>query len=433
MFGGTLSSPLTDLDELILRCRNDRAKSYLREAVASYRAGAFRAAIVATWIAVCFDFIEKLQELALAGDKEAENQIEELEKIRASGDLARALKFERELLVAARDKFELISPLEYIDLSRLQEDRNRCAHPSLVAEGVAYSPSAELARLHINSAVTNVLQNAPAQGTYALERLLKEVASDYFPIKLEDAKEFLSTGPLRKPRESLVRNFIVVLLKTFLLGTEDYKYKRRISAALGATGSLHLEAYNSALTEKLSPLIRQIDDKNLSSIFLFFGQLPDVWQFLGADVKQRLNNYVLNMPPDDFDAIEYALNFAHLKDSAEKRIKKATRKELVDSIFFDLPSQVGDRFVEIYLDSQSFDQANSWAKQLMLHAGDLSADQVRRILTNAAGNNQILGSFEIESLVSTLRKRKKLPPAEFEELLTKNGLEAHAEEVEGQE
>ena len=79
-----MSSPLTDLDELILRCRDDRAKAYVREAVASYRAGAFRSAIVATWIAVCFDFIEKLQELALAGDKEAESQVNELEKIRSS-------------------------------------------------------------------------------------------------------------------------------------------------------------------------------------------------------------------------------------------------------------------------------------------------------------------------------------------------------------
>jgi hypothetical protein len=46
--------------------------------VASYRAGAFRAAIVATWIAVCFDVIEKIRELALSGDKEAEKQAEEL-------------------------------------------------------------------------------------------------------------------------------------------------------------------------------------------------------------------------------------------------------------------------------------------------------------------------------------------------------------------
>lgn len=427
-----MSSPLTDLDELILRCRDERAKAYVREAVASYRAGAFRSAIVATWIAVCFDFAEKLQELALAGDKEAESQIAELEKIRSSGDVARALKFERGLLAAARDKFELISPLEFIDLSRLQEDRNRCAHPSLVAEGEAYSPTAELARLHILSAVNSVLQHPPAQGKYALDRLLKEVASDYFPIKFEEAKDFLSTGPLKKPRDSLVRNFVVVLLKQFLLVTNDYKYKRRISAALKAAATLHPAPFSAALAEKLSPLIRQVDDSSLYSIFSFFDLVPDVWHFLEIDVQQKLNNYVLDMPAGHFDYIEDALRFAPLKESAEKRVKKATRSELADIIFFDLPSQVGDRFVEIYLASKSFDQANSWAKHMIIHSGDLSADQVRRILQHASGNDQIIGSFEIGALISALRKRKTLPVQEFESLLNAHGLGEYAGDVEKQ-
>ena len=82
-----MSSPLADLDELILKCRDDRAQAYITEAVASYRSGAFRSAIVGAWIAVCFDVIEKLRELALSGDKEAEKHAEELEKTRKSAML----------------------------------------------------------------------------------------------------------------------------------------------------------------------------------------------------------------------------------------------------------------------------------------------------------------------------------------------------------
>ncbi|WP_210412655.1 hypothetical protein [Luteimonas granuli] len=398
--------------------------------MASYRAGAFRSAIVATWIAVCFDFIEKLQELALAGDKEAEGQVSELEKIRSSGDVARALRFERDLLVSARDKFELISPLEYLDLSRLQEDRNRCAHPSLVAEGEAYNPSAELARLHIRSAVVSVLQHAPAQGKYALDRLLKEVESDYFPTKFQDALDFLSTGPLRRPRESLVRNLVVVLAKTFLLVTKDFKYKRRISAALKATAHLHPSLFNATLEEKLSPLVRQVADSELYSTFSFFQQVPDVWQFLAVDVRQKLSNYVLDMPSSHFDYVDAALSFAPLREAAQRRIKRATRKELAEIIFFDLPSEVGDRFVDIYLDSQSFDQANSWAKHMITHSGDFSADHVRRILQDASANGEVLGSFELGPLISALRKRKILSTHEFETLLTNHGLEDYAEDVE---
>jgi hypothetical protein len=93
-----LASPLEDLDELILRCRDVRTREYIREAVSSYRVGAFRSAIVGTWIAVCFDLIGKFRELALAGDKEAEKQVHELDALRRDEDLSRALKFEKSLL-----------------------------------------------------------------------------------------------------------------------------------------------------------------------------------------------------------------------------------------------------------------------------------------------------------------------------------------------
>lgn len=142
-----------DLDELILTCRDYRAKGYIGEAVASYRAGAYRASIVATWIAICFDIIEKIRELALAGDEQAETLAEQIEETRKQNDITKALKFEKEILIVARDKFELISHIEFTDLQRVQEDRNRCAHPSLASEDQIFSPSAELARLHIRSAV----------------------------------------------------------------------------------------------------------------------------------------------------------------------------------------------------------------------------------------------------------------------------------------
>lgn len=70
-----MSQPLADLDELVLKCRDERAKSYIAEAVACYKVGAFRSSVVVCWIAVCFDVIDKLRELALAGDAEAEKKL----------------------------------------------------------------------------------------------------------------------------------------------------------------------------------------------------------------------------------------------------------------------------------------------------------------------------------------------------------------------
>jgi hypothetical protein len=48
------SVKLTDLDELILNVRDKTSRSYISEAVNAYRGSAYRAAIVATWIAVSY-------------------------------------------------------------------------------------------------------------------------------------------------------------------------------------------------------------------------------------------------------------------------------------------------------------------------------------------------------------------------------------------
>jgi len=422
-----MTSPLTDLDELILRCRDDRAKGYIREAVASYRAGAFRSAIVATWVAVCFDFIDKMSELALAGDKEAQLVVADLEKTRAAGDVARALKFEREFLTLARDKFELISPLEYIDLSRLQEDRNRCAHPSLVDEALAFNPSAELARLHITSAVSSMLEHPPAQGKYALERLCKEVESEYFPMSGDQAMTALGAGPLRKPRESLVRNFVVVLIKRIFDPTFDARVRWRTSAALVAVRSLHPTYYSAAMSEKFSVLLRQVSDENLYRIFTVLLRVGDIWQFLAEDMRLRLNNYVAAMPRGDFRIyIDDALTVTELAGSAKVRIKRATRGDLADTELLTITEPLTDRFIDLYLASGSFNEANNWAKRMVSHAGEFSAQQVRRIIQEGGRSADINGSFGIASVINALRQSGKIPAEEFEQLLKDNGFEKYA-------
>lgn len=62
---------LTDLDELLENVRLSHSKSYIQEAIISYRSGAYRSSIIATWIAICVDIIEKIRELDATNDKAA--------------------------------------------------------------------------------------------------------------------------------------------------------------------------------------------------------------------------------------------------------------------------------------------------------------------------------------------------------------------------
>ena len=71
------------------------------------------------------DFLHKLRELELAGDKNARRKLDEFERARAMNDLRAYLDFERTVLDSARNDFELLSSLDHGDLPRLLEDRNR--------------------------------------------------------------------------------------------------------------------------------------------------------------------------------------------------------------------------------------------------------------------------------------------------------------------
>jgi hypothetical protein len=121
-----------DLDELVLRCRSESARDHIREAVLCYRAGAYRATILSTWVAVVYDFVDKFRELALDGDKQAEALVNKFETIHKTDNVEQALEFERTLLAVCKDVFDLLTPQECVDLERLLKDRNRCAHPNLV-------------------------------------------------------------------------------------------------------------------------------------------------------------------------------------------------------------------------------------------------------------------------------------------------------------
>ncbi len=419
-----MASSLYDLDELVLKCRDEKAKSYIRESVSCYKSGAFRSTIVSTWIAVSFDIIDKLKELSLAGDKEAEKQLEEFEKARKAGDIAQSLKFERDILVIARDKLELISHIEFIDLERLQQDRNRCAHPSMTSDGEIFNPSAELARVHIRIAVEYLLQYPPAQGKYALESLVKEVNSEYFPTSQDKAFIALQHSPLFKARESLVRNFIIILLKQILKETSDYKKKLRFSSALNATSQMHKDIFDSTLKDKLSGLFRSLEDKDFNKTFYVLQHLPDSWEYLDCDVKQKLRAYVEVLSKEQLDEIGFLLTHTGLSASAKKRIRIATRADLDDPVLFvfDLPSPVADRIVELFSESGSFAQANSFSSTVTQYATDFSKEQVEMIIRACGENDQIKDSFQVGSVINSMRKNKNVTDAEIDTWLIEVGL-----------
>jgi len=135
---------LYDLDELALLVRNDLSKTYISESIQAYKSGAYRAAIVTTWIAVAYDIIAKIRELAEAGDDAAQKDVDDLDGFIKNNLIQKLQEFEFKILEKACDEYEFINPIEYQHLVRIKEDRNASAPASAripACDQVDYSES----------------------------------------------------------------------------------------------------------------------------------------------------------------------------------------------------------------------------------------------------------------------------------------------------
>jgi hypothetical protein len=420
-----MPSPLEDLDELVLRCLDEQAKTQIREAVACYRAGAFRASIVATWIAVCFDLIRKFRDLALMGDKEAIHQVSTLDTIIKESNLVKALGFEREILKLAQTKFELISHQEFVDLKRLQEDRNRCAHPSMMNDTDRYQPAAELARFHLHCAVRYLLQHPPVQGKVALDSILQQIDSSYFPTDDADIVSLVKSKLLQRPRDSLVRNLLIVMVKGVLSNDiiVERSLKRKYIQVTNAVKMLHPTLSDSVFTENLDRLISALDDSSLLAGLRFIVRVDDAWSYLSQPTQEKYKRYVEDLPSDNFSAIIAILQFDQFKIAAQTRISKATFDELrvlKDNV---LPTEVVSQWNRVYLKSGTFDEANARASHIATRLESWTEEAVIELLTKISSNDQLTLSNRLPRFLTELRSCGKIPAESFDKILVEQKLQ----------
>jgi len=244
---------------------------------------------VATWIAVVYDLIAKIRELALGGDAAAQSAVSELANLQPRVEqndqiaIRRILQIEREIVDEANQKFGFFDGQQLLDLHRLEADRNRCAHPTYQGSEQPYAPSAELARAHLVHAVRHVLATPPVQGKAATASIVRLVESSLFPIDVERAKVQLRLGGLDRPRDSLVRAVADNLVFGLFEGTVTLKGQRRTITALQATFELYPGLVEPRLRHTLNNLGRRLGDDDLYFFFGLLLHLPLTWAFRGNE------------------------------------------------------------------------------------------------------------------------------------------------------
>ncbi|MBD1906455.1 hypothetical protein H6F53_13305 [Trichocoleus sp. FACHB-832] len=373
-----------DLDELIVRCRDKLAKKLIQEAVACYRCGAYRSCIVATWNAVVFDFLHKLRELEVSGNKEATTILENFEQISSQEKFKELWQFESDIPEIALKKFELISPVEKSDIERLFKDRSRCAHPSMTSLEEPFEATAELARYHLRSAIMHSLQRPPVQGRSALKRIWQEIKSEYFPKDSESATQFFQKSLLASARPALIKDVVIGLTVNLL--TEEHLEDERLRqfSALNAIAKMYHSQVKEILEKHLSNIILdKVTDSNWDKVIIYLGTVQ-IWDTLSEPCqlkavafidklkifdRSRKNNSICQK---DVNVLLKAARLGFLKESVNNKLqlplkemlllKDCCRNQLKDSSIDGLikplleekiPQANFDELLSMYLDEDS--------------------------------------------------------------------------------
>lgn len=422
---------LVDLDELVISCRNDEARSYVSEAVACYKAGAFRACVVAAWIAVVYDLLAKIKDLALGADAEAQritNEIATLQPLVEAGDQAavrRILEIERDIVQIANDKFAFFDGQQVLDLRRLQYDRNRCAHPTYQGMEQPYSPSAELARAHLVHAVRHVLAALPVQGKAATAHIIQLVESNFFPVDIDQAKVQLRSGGLERPKDSLVRSVADHLVFAVFEGGPKLKGKRRTVVALRATYELFPGLCEQRIRRALNILGRRLPDSDLIGFFGMQRHFPPTWGFLEQDNRTRLTE-VLKQSSDDTAGkiLPICLGIEGLVEVCRERINALGHGPLGALLEESKHPMAIARAVDVYCSSKSWDQANARYSVIEPVLANLDPAQIRRILlASIAEDADLNGAHSFTNFVRYVYDHEGLPRDEIISTMRANGME----------
>ncbi|MEH2091643.1 hypothetical protein [Nostoc sp.] len=408
-----MSERLADLDELVLRCRDKSTKEYIQEAVTCYRAGAFRSCIVSTWNAVVYDFIHKLRQLEQTGHSNAKQKLEEFEELRANQDninnLIKILAFEKSVPDLALREYEFISPLEYSDLKRLLEDRNRCAHPSMQSLEETFQASAELARYHLRNAVIYLLQHPPVQGRAALKTIWDQISAELFPIDVDEAVITLRGGPLDRARRPLVRGVLIGLTKDLLLTDRPKAERNRQVAALQATSKMYFEESEDILKTELSKIADGISDQNWAKFVSYLRHIK-AWEFLSEAHQTKTRRFIENVDNAAVIAVLLdAINVKELRMIALERVKQLSPEALLQNFQNELSLNeilpiVKDYIqsvVEIFINS-SYGVAQANGENLLLVAPLLTTEQMLMVLQAFCDNERIHSALGIPEIFQQL-------------------------------
>ncbi len=385
---------VSDIDVLALSVRDPESKRLIHEAITAYRGGAFRSAIMSTWISVVYDIFSKARELSVQGDAAASAFIAKVDSAISSQAVAQMQSIERDLLESACSQMQLLTKHEYDALSRIKNDRNLCAHPAFVTDDDFFQPVPDLVRTHIVHALRLLLIHAPLQGKSALARFRTDILSPSYPINRDGIRVFVVTKYLGRAKDVLITNLIKVLIKSlFLDDSADFLSRRRLVAwTLSEVANSKPAIFDAVAQPFVGSFFDGIEDERLMDVCVFLGAEPRIWDWLSEAAKLRILRLMEDASVSQLKS-HYsfdAFSVQRISDALLTRFYAFSKDEQIELIADNPRREFVDQGIRIYSDSPSYRESDRLGQAVIVPlAGQFSAQDVTKLLDAVLGNSQI--------------------------------------------
>lgn len=385
---------ITDIDSLCLAVRDRESRRLISEAIAAYRGGALRSAIMSTWIAVAYDIISKARELATQGDAAAKAFVTDLDQAIASSDLRKLQTIERDLLQTANDLFQFLTRHEFDALDRLQDDRNLCAHPAFVAEDQLFQPSLELTRSHVVHALQILLVHAPLQGRSAIARFEADLLSPSFAVLPATIDAYIRSKYLDRAKDTLVDNLIKGVL-TAPFDSERATFvgkERQLALVLGSIATAKTAIYDDTVRSFVDSRFDDVGDDVLLRLCSYLEVDPRIWAWLSESVRIRVRTLLETADAESLKAFSAFDAFAvpELAQVLLDRFDTLDETTQIGIITEHPKREFVDRAITIYAEARSYRGAESLGHALIVPPAQyFNAANIRDLLAKVAENGQI--------------------------------------------
>lgn len=385
---------LTDIDSLCLAVRDGESRRLISEAVTAYRGGAFRAAILSTWIAVAYDIIAKARELAAQGEAAPQAFITELDAAIASNDIPKRQNLERQLLDTANAKLQLLAPHEYDAFKRLFEDRHLCAHPAFIADDELFQPTPELVRTHLVHALHYLLIHAPLQGKSAVARFEVDLLSASYPASGPAMGQYLRARYLDRAKDALVVNLIKGIL-TAPFGAEQAKFsgkERQLAMSLREIAVAKTAIYDQTVPPFVASRFETLEDGVLLKVCPFLGSDTRIWDWVSEPFRIRVKNLLKTATLDEIKATGAfdAFSIQELADIILARFDAFDDAAKINVISENPRREFIPLAIEIYRQAHGWRHAEELGRALMIPlANQFAPEHIKTMLDTVSENGQI--------------------------------------------